>query len=69
MLFDKELLKDIAERAVWTAAQAFVAIYTVGGVDEIKSALTAAVAAGISVVKGFLATQVGNPKSASTLKK
>lgn len=68
-MLDKGLLKDVAERAIWTAAQAFVAVYTVGGVDEAKSALTAAVAAGISVIKGFLATQVGNPKSASTLKK
>jgi hypothetical protein len=67
-MLDKGLLKDVAERALWTAAQAFVAVYTVGGVDEAKSALTAAVAAGISVVKGFMATQVGNPKSASTLK-
>lgn len=68
-MLDKGLLKDVAERALWTAAQAFVAVYTVGGVDEAKSAITAAVAAGISVIKGFLATQVGNPKSASTLKK
>lgn len=67
-MLDKGLLKDVAERALWTAAQAFVAVYTVGGVDEAKSAITAAVAAGISVIKGFLATQVGNPKSASTLK-
>lgn len=67
-MLDKGLIKDVAERALWTAAQAFVAVYTVGGVDEAKSAITAAVAAGISVVKGFLATQVGNPKSASTLK-
>ena len=67
-MFDKKLLKDIAERATWTAAQAFIAVYTVGGVDQTKSALAAAVAAGISVVKGFMATQVGDPKSASTLK-
>jgi hypothetical protein len=67
-MLDKKLLKDVAERALWTAAQAFIAVYTVAGIDEAKSALTAAVAAGISVIKGFLATQVGNPSSASTLK-
>lgn len=66
---NNKLYKDIAERALWTAAQAFIAIYTVGGVDEIKSATAAAVAAGISVLKGFLATQVGDSSSASTLKK
>jgi hypothetical protein len=63
-----KLQKDILERAIWTAAQAFIAVYTVGGVDEIKSAATAAVAAGISVVKGFVATKMGNPESAATIK-
>lgn len=63
-----KLQKDILERAIWTAAQAFIAVYTVGGVDEIKSAATAAVAAAISVVKGFVATKMGNPESAATIK-
>lgn len=63
-----KLYKDILERAIWTAAQAFIAVYTVGGIDELKSALTAAVAAGISVVKGFVATKVGDKESAATLK-
>lgn len=67
-MLDKKLLKDVAERAIWTAAQAFIAVYTVGGVDAVKSAATAGVAAGISVIKGFLSTQVGNPSSASSLK-
>lgn len=66
---NNKLYKDITERALWTAAQAFIAIYTVGGVDEIKCAGAAALAAGISVLKGFIATQVGDPDSASTLKK
>jgi len=63
-----KLYKDIIERAVWTAVQAFVAVYTVGGVDELKSAATAAVAAGISVIKGFAATKIGDTESAATLK-
>jgi hypothetical protein len=67
VILDKSLLKDVAERALWTAVQAFVAVYTVGGVDEVKAAAT--VAAGISVLKGFFSTQVGDPKSASSLKK
>jgi len=69
VILDKSLLKDVAERALWTAVQAFVAVYTVGGVNEVKAAATAAVAAGISVLKGFFSTQVGDPKSASSLKK
>lgn len=63
-----KLYKDVIERAAWTAAQAFLAIYTVGGVDELKSAATAGVAAAISVLKGFVATRVGDPGSAATLK-
>jgi hypothetical protein len=63
-----KLYKDVIERAAWTAAQAFLAIYTVGGVDELKAAATAGVAAAISVLKGFVATRVGDPGSAATLK-
>ena len=63
-----KLYKDVLERAVWTAAQAFLAIYAVGGVDELKAAGTAALAAGISVLKGFVATKMGDPTSAATLK-
>lgn len=63
-----KLYKDIAERAIWTAAQAFLAIYTVGGVDELKAAAAAGLAAGISVIKGFVATQIGDKESAATLK-
>lgn len=63
-----KLHKDILERALWTAAQAFIAAYTVGGIDQVKSAAAAAVAAGISVIKGFVATKIGDPDSAATLK-
>lgn len=67
-MFSQKLLKDIAERAVWTGVQTFLAVYTLGGLTELKSAGTAALAAMISVVKGFVATKVGDPDSASTLK-
>lgn len=67
-MFSKKLLKDVAERAVWTGVQTFLAVYTVGGLPELKSAGTAALAAVISVIKGFCATQVGDPNSASSLK-
>ena len=63
-----KLHKDILERALWTAVQTFVAVYTVGGVDELKSAATAALAAGISVIKGFAATKIGDAESVATIK-
>lgn len=47
----KKEIKDIAERAGWTFFQTFVAVYTIGGVDELKSAVSAALAAALSVVK------------------
>ena len=64
----KPLYKDLIERAVWTAVQAFVAVWTVGGVDSLKSAGAAALAAGISVLKGFAATKVGDPNTAATVR-
>ena len=64
----KSLYKDLIERALWTAVQAFIAVYTVGGVDSLKSAATAAVAAGISAVKGIAATKIGDPNTAATIK-
>lgn len=64
----KSLYKDLIERALWTAVQAFIAVYTVGGVDSLKSAAAAALAAGISAVKGIAATKIGDPNTAATLK-
>ena len=65
---DQKLIKDVLERALWTAAQTFIAVYTVGGIDEAKAAGTAAAAAGLSVLKGFAATKIGDKDSAASLK-
>jgi hypothetical protein len=67
-MIDQKLIKDVLERALWTAVQTFIAVYAVGGVDQAKAAATAAAAAGLSVVKGFAATKIGNKDSAATLK-
>ena len=61
-----KLQVDIVERAFWTAVQAFVAYYAVSGNAGWKAALAAGIGAGISVVKGSVATFIGNPDSAST---
>ena len=58
---------DALERAIWTAAQAFLAVFTVGDMASAKAAGIAAVAAGISVLKSVLATQVGDSGTAATL--
>lgn len=54
----KQELVDIGERASWTAAQAFLAVFTVGDVDTARSAAIAAVAAILSVLKGWVGTKV-----------
>ena len=59
------LYKDIIERAVWTAAQAFLAVFTVGDLSSAKAAGVAAMGAAISVAKSIVASKVGDPSSAS----
>ena len=63
----RKLKLDILERAAWTALQTFAAMYIVGGVGGWKPALAAAVAAGLSVIKGSAASRIGNKESASTV--
>ena len=60
----KKILADVAERAAWTAAQAFLAVFLVTDVSTVKAALVAAAGAALSVVKGFVATKVGEPTAA-----
>jgi hypothetical protein len=47
-------LKNIASRAAWTAAQAFLATFAVADLGTAKSALIAAAAAALSVLKTFV---------------
>lgn len=50
--FSKDI-QDMVERAFWTFVQTFAAVYTVTSTDEIKSAVTAGVAAALSVIKTY----------------
>lgn len=62
---------DIIERALWTAVQAFFAYVAVNGAHSAKEWQAGAIAgagAGFSVVKGLIATRIGNTDSASTTK-
>lgn len=61
----KKIYKDILERVIWTAAQAFLATFVVTDLSSLKVAAVAAIAAALSVVKGLAATKVGDPESAS----
>ena len=64
-----KLQLDILERAVWTALQAFIAFWVAGGVGGWKAGLAAAVAAGLSAVKGSISSFYGNRDSASSIPK
>jgi hypothetical protein len=67
-MLNASFLKDLLERAIWTAAQAFLAVFTVGDMASAKAAGVAAAAAGVSALKSILATQIGDSNSAATLK-
>lgn len=69
------LLYDIAERAVWTYLQAFTGLLIASGLGAeglidlslVEKASVAAITPVLAVIKGFAASQIGAPDSASTL--
>ena len=46
-------MKDLIERAGWTFAQAFLALFVMGDYGTLKVALIGGVAAALSVVKSY----------------
>ncbi len=51
-------MSNMLERAAWTFAQAFLAVFVVSDLASAKTALVAAVAATISVVKTYAQDRV-----------
>lgn len=51
-------MKDMAERAGWTAVEAFLAVWVVGDVASLKAAGIAAAAAGLTVIKTYAKSKV-----------
>ena len=49
---------DLIERAGWTFAQAFLAVFVIGDQDTVKVALMAGAAAALSVLKSYAKTRV-----------
>lgn len=62
---DVSIYKQVGERALMTFAQTFLAMFVVTDMQSAKGALTAAVAAGLSVLKSVAATKVGDKSTAS----
>lgn len=62
----RKLWVDIAERAGWTFAQALVALFVAHQAD-LSTEWAPVVAAGLAILKGLLASRVGDKESAATL--
>ena len=60
----KDLVRDVAERAAWTFAQAFLGAFVVTDLSTAKTAALAGLAAAVAVLKGFVASQVGERNAA-----
>ncbi len=59
--------RDILERGAWTFAQAFAAAFLASGrfdLDTAQAAALAGAAAVLSLVKGFVASRIGQPTAA-----
>ena len=57
--------KDLIERTIATAAQAFLAVFVVTALSPTATAIAAATAAGLAVLKSFAASKVGTKGTAS----
>ena len=56
MMLNRNQLIDVSERALATAVQTFLALWMATDLTDTKSAGVAAAAAGLSVIKGWLAS-------------
>lgn len=64
----KTYLADLAERVAWTAAQAFLSVFTVTDLSTAQAGGVAAAAAVLALLKGVVAKHVGDPDTAATLR-
>ena len=51
-------MNDMLERAIWTFAQAFLAVFVVSELASVKSAAVAGIAAALSVIKTYAQDRV-----------
>lgn len=70
-MFSKKFILDVVERAASTYVQALAGFLIAGAtainVDTVEAAALAAIPAALSVLKSALASQIGDPESASLL--
>jgi len=69
----RQLVVDVAERAALTFVQAFLSVWVVSSWADLtdvglaQRAAVAGIAAALAVIKGFAASRVGDPDTASLL--
>lgn len=61
---DTTLIKDIAERSVWTFLQAFLGVFVVTDLGSAEGAALAGAAAVLSMLKGVVGSRVGERNAA-----
>lgn len=71
-MFSKTFVIDLAERVIFTFAEAFLAVLVASGtgfvnIDTVKGAAIAGGAAVLSVLKGIASSLKGDPESASAV--
>lgn len=67
-MFSKKFVTDLAERAISTFAQAYVAAAVVtGGIFDVQALKIGAGAFVLSIFKGVAASYKGDPQTASVL--
>ena len=59
-----KLVRDIGERMMWTFLQVFLATFVLTDVSTFRSALIAGFGAALSLLKGYIASHVGQPTAA-----
>jgi len=62
-----KLVRDIGERALSTFVQAFLAAFTINDLSTAKKAAFAGLVAALAVVKGAIASKVGDTGTAALL--
>ena len=60
-----QFVKDLAERVIVTFLGAALAVFSVSDLSSAKAAGIAGIAAVLSLIKGLIATKVGNAGTAS----
>lgn len=66
-MLTKQFVQDVAERALFTFVETFLAMFVLTDLTTAKTAAVGGAAAVLAVVKGMIATRVGQADTAAAL--